>query len=86
MGKDNRGTGFFTGLMLFKAGFVIGAIIGAGAAYILSQKSTREMLKAKVTGAVSRATESIREAVKEGREAAARKEAELWGDPKEEEK
>jgi gas vesicle protein len=86
MGKDNRGTGFFTGLMLFKAGFVVGALIGAGAAYILSQKSTREMLKAKVTGAVSRATESIREAVEEGREAAARKEAELWGDPKEKKK
>jgi len=80
MGNDNRGTGFFTGLMLFKAGLIVGGIIGAAAAYILSQKSTREMLKAKVKDTVTQARESIREAIEEGREAAARKEAELRGD------
>jgi len=80
MGNDNRGTGFCTGLMLFKAGLIVGGIVGAAAAYILSQKSTREMLKAKVKDAVTRARESISEAIEEGREAAARKEAELRGD------
>jgi gas vesicle protein len=80
MGNDNRGTGFFTGLMLFKAGFIVGGIIGAAAAYILSQKSTREMLKAKVKDAITQVRENIREAIEEGREAAVRREAELRGD------
>ena len=73
MGNNHRCMGFLSGV-------VVGGIIGAAAAYVLSQKNVRDSLKAKMKDAVTQAKESIREAIEEGREAAARKEAELLGD------
>ncbi|MBT9163736.1 MAG: hypothetical protein DDT24_00656 [Chloroflexi bacterium] len=80
MGNNNKGTGFFTGLIIFKAGFILGGIIGAATVYVLSQKNVRDALKAKIKDAATQVRESISEAIEEGREAAARKEAEIRGD------
>ncbi|MCL0093946.1 YtxH domain-containing protein [Dehalococcoidia bacterium] len=73
MGNDKRCSGFFSG-------FILGGIVGAIAAFVLSQKSGRDTLKAKMKDIITQARENIREAIEEGREAAVRKEAELRDD------
>jgi len=77
MGNDRRGSGFFSG-------FILGGIVGAIAAFILSQKSARDTLNAKMKDIITQARETIREAIEEGREAAVRKEAELRDDQEKE--
>ncbi|MCL0060734.1 YtxH domain-containing protein [Dehalococcoidia bacterium] len=73
MGNDKRCSGFFSG-------FILGGIVGAIAAFVLSQKGGRDTLKAKMKDIITQARENIREAIEEGREAAVRKEAELQDD------
>jgi len=73
MEKNSKGSGFFAGLIF---GGIIGVIIG----FILSQKS------GKFKDLVAQGREAIREAIEEGKEAAARREAELRGDLEKEEK
>ncbi len=73
MGKDKRCSGFFSGLIL-------GGILGAVIALVLSQKGGRDALTARIKDIITHARESLHEAIEEGREAAGRKEAELRDD------
>ena len=77
MTKDNRGSGFF-------AGFLIGGIVVTVVWALLSQKDDQSTLKVRLKDMISQGKEAIREAIEEGREAAARKEAEIRGDLKKE--
>ena len=67
--SNRKESGFFSGL-------IAGSIIGAIAAFLLSQKSDDENLKSKLGSLYVKGKDSIREAIQEGKEAAARKEAE----------
>ena len=67
--SNRKGSGFFSGL-------VAGSIFGAVAAFLLSQKSDKDGLRGKMGSLIVRGKDLIREAIEEGREAAARKEAE----------
>ena len=79
MGNDNKGSGFFTG-------FILGGIIGAIAAFLLSQKSGKDTVKVKLKDLVDQGSKAIREAIEEGKEAAARKESEFHEDLKSKDK
>ncbi len=79
MGNDGKGSGFF-------GGFILGGIIGAIAAFFLSQKGGRDSFRSKFSEVVSHGRETIREAIDEGKEAAARKESEFQAGLDEEDK
>lgn len=68
----------------FFGGFLIGGLIGAMAAFFLSQKSEKETLGGKLGDLISKGREAVREAIEEGKSAAARREVEIHGEPEEE--
>ena len=53
MGSNDRGSGFLAGL-------IFGGIIGAAIGFFLSQKSSKDTLKAKLKDLVAQGRESIR--------------------------
>ncbi len=69
MSKDRKGSGFFSGL-------IIGSAIGAVVAFFLSQKSDKDSFGGRFGDLVAKGRDSIREAIHEGKETAARKETE----------
>lgn len=73
MGRAERGPGFFSGL-------IFGSIIGIVFGFFISQKSDKGTLGEKLKDLAAQGRETIREAIEEGRDAAARKEAELRGE------
>ena len=74
MGSEgNKGHGFLKGLF-------IGGIIGSIAAVYLSGKEHSGNLKSKLGELTEKGKDTFREAVREGKEAAARKEAEIRGE------
>ena len=70
MGNDGKRSGFLSG-------FLLGSIVGVIIAFFLSQKGGRDSLRTKINEVVARGRESVREAIEEGKEAAAKKEAEF---------
>ena len=60
----------------FLSGFIIGGLVGAAVAYIVSQKSDQDTVRGRFADLVARGRDTIREAVEEGKASAARKEAE----------
>ena len=76
---NRRGSGFL-------GGFIIGSIIGAVAAFFISQKSDRDTMRGKLGDFVARGKGAIREAIDEGKTAASQKEAEFQAGLEDEEK
>ncbi len=76
---NRRGSGFF-------GGFVIGSIVGAVAAFFISQKSDRDTMRGKLGDLVARGKGAISEAIDEGKTAASQKEAEFQAGLEDEEK
>lgn len=70
MGNDSKGSGFF-------GGFILGSLVGVVVAFFLSQKGGKGSIRAKLGDAVAKGRETIREAIEEGKEAAAKKESEF---------
>ena len=70
MGNDGKRSGFLSG-------FMIGSVVGVVIAFFLSQKGGRDTLRTKLADVVARGRETVREAIEEGKEAAAQKEAEF---------
>ena len=70
MGNDGKRSGFL-------GGFVLGSIVGVVIAFFLSQKGDRDTIRSKIGEVISRGKETVREAIEEGKEAAAQKEAEF---------
>ncbi len=66
MGSDGKKSGFF-------GGFIIGGVVGAITAVFLAQKEGQGKFK----DLISKGKETIREAIEEGKDAAAKKEAEF---------
>ncbi len=68
--SNSGGFRFFNGL-------IVGSIVGAVAAFFLSRKSDKDTMSGKLGDLIAKGKISIKEAILEGQEAAARKEAEL---------
>ena len=66
MGSDDKKSGFF-------GGFIVGGVVGAIAAVFLAQKEGQGRFK----DLIAKGKETIREAIEEGKDAAAKKEAEF---------
>ena len=80
MGSEgDKGHGFLKGLF-------IGSIIGGIATVYLSGKEHSGNLKSKLGELTEKGKDTFREAVREGKEAAARKEAEIRGETDKEDK
>lgn len=67
--SDKNKSGFFSGL-------ITGGIVGAVVAFLLSQKSDKDTLRGRFGDLITKGRDSFREAVEEGKQTAARKEAE----------
>ncbi len=76
---NRRGPGFL-------GGFIIGSIIGAVAAFFISQKSDRDTMRGKLGDLVARGKGAISEAIDEGKTAALQKETEFQAGLEDEEK
>jgi len=64
----------------FFAGLIIGALIGAGIALLYAPQpgeKTREQLRSRLVGLTERARDTFRQAIEEGKAAAAARKAEL---------
>ena len=70
MGNDGKRSGFLSG-------FVLGSMAGVVIAFFLSQKGGRDSLRSKIGDVIARGRETVSEAIEEGKEAAAKKEAEF---------
>ena len=70
MADSNSGSGFWKGL-------IIGGLIGAVIVFFLTRKSGSGTMKSKLGSFIDQGRETIRDAIREGKEAAAREEAEL---------
>lgn len=73
--SDNKGHGFLKGIL-------IGSVIGGIATFYFSQKERSESLKNKLGELTAKGKEAVGEAIREGKEAAARKEEEIRGEGK----
>ena len=76
---NKKGSGFL-------GGFIIGSVVGAIAAFFISQKSDKDTMRGKLGDLVARGKESIREAIEEGKSTAAQKEAEFQSSLEDEDK
>ena len=66
--SERKKSGFFSGL-------IAGSVLGAVVAFLLSQKSDKDSLRGKLGDLIAKGRDSIREAVEEGKQTAARKES-----------
>ncbi len=66
--SDKKGSGFFSGL-------IVGGVIGAIVAFFLSQKSDKDTFGGKLGDIIAKSRDSVREAIREGKEKAARRES-----------
>mgnify|MGYP001073930752 CR=1 FL=1 len=67
--SDKRGSSFLNGLIL-------GGVIGAVIAFFVSQKRGKDSFKGAFSELIAKGREMVQDAVQEGKETAARKEAE----------